>query len=276
LDASSPNAPNATFVWTQIAGPSVGVNGAADGVTFTAPVNTSAPSQQVLTFQAMGSAAGFTTGTGTVAITVRPFNANAVGTKSSGAAQPGDTVTIDLADGVVATSAVWVQDPADTVRVTLTPSGNRAATFSAPQVTSTTNLRFVAVIACNPAGTGTVQGGTLTVPIQVATVELNLPATIQTGQQYNLYDFTLVNGDPTSPEALAGVGLELLFFAATPGDGGLPPGVVVSVDQATGVLTVTAGAGQTIEIVARLFGTAGELANNVDDGDTVLIVGGDN
>ena len=276
LDASSPNAPNATFVWTQIAGTSVGVNGAADPVTFTAPVNTSVPSQQVLTFQATGSATGFTNGSGTVAITVRPFNANSVGTKSSGAAQPGDTVTIDLADGVVATSAVWVQDPADTVRVTLTPSGNHTATFSAPQVTSTTNLHFVAAIDCNSAGTGVVQGGTLTVPIQVATVDVRLgsalpPVTVTEGGQLDLYDFTLVNGELTTPASLSGRGLELLFFAAKPGDGGLPPGVEVSIDQLTGMLRVTAGAGETIEIVARLFGTAGELRS---DQDTIAIVAG--
>jgi len=300
LDASSPNAPSATFVWRKLAGPSVNVpDDSPDGVTFTAPVNTSAPSQQVLTFQATGSAAGFTTGTGTVAISVRPFNANSVGTKSSGAAQPGDPpVTIDLADGVnPAFSALWVQDPSDTVKVSLTPSGNRAATFPVPQATclggtnngaactgaadcpqgtcsplaTTTNLHFVAVIDCNPAGAGTVQGGTLTVPIQVATVDVTLPDSVNEGTTLNLYTVTRVNGNLTDPQTLAGNGLQLLFFASSPNDGDLPPGVDVSVDQPTGVLTVNTGAGQTIEILARLFGTAGELGS---DSDTILITPG--
>ncbi len=269
LDASSSNAPTATFSWAQIAGTNVGIPGGTDPVNFTAPVNTTT-SAQVLTFQATGSAAGFATNSGTVGITVRPFNANSVGTKSSGAAQPGDTVTLDLADGVVAVSAAWVQDPADTIRVTLTPSGARAATFAAPQVTVTTNLRFMAVIACNPAGAGTVQGGTLTVPIQVATVDVALPDNITTGTTLNLYTVTTVNGVATDPVTLAGRDQQLLFFASSPNDGGLPPGVVASIDQETGVLTVTSGAGQTIQIRARLFGTAGELASDVD---TMGIVG---
>jgi len=243
-----------------------------------------------LRFAATGSAPNFSTRiSDPVDITVRGFNATAVGTKSSGAAKPTQTVTIDLADGVIATSAAWVQDPADAVRVALTPSGNRAATFLAPQVTATTNLHFVAVIDCNPAGAGTVQGGTLTVPIQVATVEL-LPLTVSVGQVVNFYDFVRVNGQSETPATLADKGLELFFFASTPCNpacsgtepcDGLPNGVEVSICQTLltpscvnhglGDMTVTAGAGQTIEIRARLFGTANELAS---DCDSVVIGGG--
>ncbi len=194
---------------------------------------------------------------------------------------------------------VWVQDGEDTVRVNLSrrcvggpsddspcdddtdcPGGecDRAASFDAPEVTATTNLRFVAVMDCVDSGAGVVRAGRLTIPIQVATIELTLPATVEEGQQLNLYTFTRVNGDACAADqtcggvSLSDRGLEVLFFAAQPGNGSLPPGVSLSIDQATGVMTVTSGAGQTIEITARLFGTAGELANNEGDGDTIVIV----
>jgi hypothetical protein len=277
LDATStPAQPTTTIIWSQIGPPSLGIN-PADPVTFMAPVFTSGASSNLL-FRATGSASGRTDGADTVQVTTRSVDTAAVGTKSSGAAQPGDPpVTIDLADGVnAALVPVWVQDIADTVRVVLTqPQGSRSATFNPPQVTTTTDLHFVAVIDCVPGGAALVQGGRLTVPIQVATVVLTLPDTVADGGgQVNLYLFTNVNNSGMgveTPATLTSRGLELLFFAATPGDGGLPPGVEVSIDQATGMLTVTAGAGQTIEIVARLFGTAGELASHQD---TIGIVTG--
>jgi hypothetical protein len=222
---------------------------------------------------------------------------------------------------------IWVQDADDALRVNLSrrcvggtnndalcdsntdcPGGecDRAASFDAPQVTATTNLRFVAVMNCVDGAAGVVRAGRLTVPIQVATIELTLPASVEEGQTLNLYTVTRVNGDTCLADqtcggvSLAERGLEVLFFAAEPGNGGLPPGVEVSLvrrcdggpndgltcqtDAAcggssceqTGELAVTSGAGETIEIIARLFGTAGELANNEGDGDTLDIVAAGN
>jgi len=134
------------------------------------------------------------------------------------------------------------------------------------------------VIDCNPAGAGTVQGGALTVPIQVATVEL-LPLTVSVGQVVHFYDFVKVNGQSETPGTLALKNLQLFFFASTPCNpacggaepcDGLPNGVELSIDQNTGDMTVTAGAGQTIEIRARLFGTANELASDCDS----VVIGG--
>lgn len=288
LDATS-NPANAVITWSQIGVPSVGVTNAADPVSFTAPGSSTAGALFNLTFQATGAAAGFANGTDTVQIATRPVNTTGVcvggtnpgasctqagdcagggascdiiDTKGSGDAQPGETVTIDLADGEDPTfDVVWVQDVSDTTRVVITPSaGTQEATFVAPQVTQTTALHFIPVIDCAPGGPGQVRGGRLTVQIQVATIELNLPANVTVGVPLDLFDYLLVNGVPTSPAELDDVDLEVLFFAAEPGDGGLPPGVELTVDQDTGQLLVTAGAGQSIEVVARLFGTAGELA----------------
>jgi len=278
-----------TITWTQPGGPSVGLNPTTNPTAFTAPTSNSGASQ-FLTFQATGSATGFDNGSDTVEISTRPVNTTAVGTKSSGAAKPTQTVTIDLADGVnQALVPVWVQDVGDPQKVVLTqPQESRSATFSAPQVTATTDLHFIAVINCVAGGKGAVQGGALTVPIQVATVEL-LPLTVSVGQVVHFYDFVKVNGCPNpgnpgcpseTPATLASKGLQLFFFASTPcipacsgaePCDGLPNGVDLSIDQNTGNMTVTAGAGQTIEIRARLFGTANELASDCD----TVVIGGD-
>jgi hypothetical protein len=111
------------------------------------------------------------------------------------------------------------------------------------------------------------------VSVQVATIELNLPATITVGGDgaINLFDYTFVNDELKTPAELDAAGLEVLFFASEPGDGNLPPGVVLTIDQETGLLTVTSGSGQSIEVTARLFGTAGELANTEGDGDIIAI-----
>jgi len=277
---SDPLQPNASITWTQIAGPPVYSNNsldpvinAPDPVTFTAPSTAAIGALFSMAFRATGTASGHLNGTDAVQVTTRPVGTVDLMTKSSGAAQPGDPVTIDLADTESPNLIpVWVQEVSDAIRVNLIqPSGSQSATFSAPQVSLTTSLHFVAVAGCPSAGTGLIRSGALTVAIEVATVELVLPATFQTGHQYNLYDFTLVNGEPTSPAALESVDLTLLFFAVLPGGGELPQEVQVSIDKETGILTVTAGAGHAIEIIAQLWGTAAELVNNEGDGDTVLI-----
>lgn len=260
-------APGGTFV--------AGANGTA---IFTAPIDASSV-PRIFTFTATAILPGFSPGQDSVRLTLPGFELTAqVATKTSGAARSSalngtvpEVVTLTLADTVPGGwTAVWTQtgDPGDP-QVVLTASGNRSATFEAPAVTSTIQLTFLATVTGCGLGTLT---GMATVSIQWGDVGLTLPATIQTGQQYNLYDYTLVNGDPTSPAALDALDLTLLFFAVAPGGGELPPEVAVSINQTTGILTVTAGAGQTIEIITRLFGTAGELANNEGDGDTVPIV----
>ncbi|MDO8629781.1 MAG: thrombospondin type 3 repeat-containing protein, partial [Phycisphaerales bacterium] len=206
-----------TINWSQVGVPSVELASTNNPTTFKAPTNRFGDSQ-FLTFRATGSAApDFDPGNDVVQISTRQVNVTAVGTKSSGAAKPTQTVTIDLADGVNAAFVpVWVQDVGDPLKVVLTqPQGSRSATFTAPQVTATTDLHFIAVVNCTPGETGAVLGGALTVPIQVATVEL-LPLTITQGQVIHFYDFVRVNGQSETPATLAGKSLQLFFFASTP------------------------------------------------------------
>jgi hypothetical protein len=272
-----PAEPTTTITWTQTGGPTVGVNNALDPVTFSAPAAATVGAIFNLTLQATGSASGFSNGTDSVQITTLPVDVANLATKSSGAAQPGDTVTVDLADIEPETLVPsWVQDVNDATRVALTPQpGTQTATFTAPGVQTTTNLHFVAVVGCPRVGVDPIRSGALTVPIQVATVVIELPPDgFAEGTQENLYQFTNVNGNGVGVEdaaSLAAKGLELLFFASAEGNGSPPSGVDVSINQDTGVLTITSGAGETIKITGRLFGTAGELAF---DDDTVLIVAG--
>jgi len=302
LDATPLTPASQTITWSQPGGPSVGIAGAPDPATFVAPTSSSGASQ-VLTFQATGSAAGYTSGSDMVQISTRAVNflfcqggvnvglpcevdgdcgtggfcRSYVGTKSSGAARPHETVTIDLADGVnPALVPVWVQDVGDPLRVTLNqpvdPLGHRLpATFTAPEVAATTDFHFIAAIDCVGVGAGQVHGANVTVPIQVATVGMTLPASVATGSPLNLYSITQVNGSPADPLALENQGLRLLFFASTPCNpvcrvggpcDGLPNGVTLSIDQNRGILTITGGVGQTIEIRSQLWGTANQLASN--------------
>jgi hypothetical protein len=292
--------PNPVITWSQATGTSVVVNNTTSGVAnFAAPVNNSAPAGQVLQFTANASAPNHTATTSSpVNITVRGFNVSTVvGTKSSGAARSGDStpVVIELArlcsndatrtcnvdaDCLPGTclpiggaSASWVQDPADTVRVTLVdtvPADPRAKMFTPPVVTQTTTLHFVAVVDCNPAGAGTIQGGSLSVLIQTATLDLNLDPNTGDCSQIDLYDFITVNGvnDGTNTQAsLQARGLEVLFFVTGPG-GGAPVGVEEFLNPETGLLTIRSGAGQSLDVEARLFGAASQLAS---DTDTLLI-----
>lgn len=287
LDAQpNPAQPTTTITWTQIAGPTVYIDNTVDPVinapdplTFTAPSTAAIGALFNLTFQATGTASGFTNGTGSVQVTTRPVDTVDVRTKGSGAAKPGEIVTIDLDDTESPDLIpVWVQEVSDATRVILDqPPGSQSATFLAPEVTVITNLHFVAVVAtgCPPAGTGLVRSGALTVPIQVATVLVTLPDNVAEGGSLDLFSVTQVNGVARTSQELKDfldqVGLALLFFASGPANGSLPPGVGVSLDREIGILAVTSGAGETIRIVAILFGTAGELAR---DDDTLDIVPG--
>jgi len=93
-------------------------------------------------------------------------------------------------------------------------------------------------------------------------VDITLPDTITVGDTLELTQFVDVD--------LAPANVVLLFFANSPGDGMLPPGVVATIDQDADTLTVTAGAGQTIEVRVEVLGTgAVPLA---EDSDTIMIV----
>lgn len=283
---STPQQPTTTITWTQIAGPTVYIDhtvdpviNAPDPLTFTAPSTAAIGALFNLTFQATGSASGFTNGTDSVQVTTRPVDTVDVKTKGSGAAKPREIVTIDLDDTEGPDLIpVWVQEVSDATRVILDqPPGSQSATFRAPEVTAITNLHFVAVVAtgCPPVGMGLVRSGALTVPIQVATVLVTLPDNVAEGGSLDLFSVTQVNGVARTSQELKDyldqVGLVLLFFASGPANGNLPPGVDVSLDHEIGLLTVTSGAGDTIRILAILSGTAGELAR---DDDTLAIVPG--
>lgn len=264
---ANPTPANATITWSQLpGGPATNVNNASDPASFVAPA-TSSGVAQTMNFQATGTGPSNCPGTDTVRVDTKPLDTTAILTKSSGAAQPGEVVSIDLADEEnQSLDIVWVQDAADTVRVTLSQTnGSNEATFTAPNVNATTDLHFVAIGACVNGQPGTVDAGKQTVSIQKATVDLNLPATINEGSTITLTTFTTVTNAP--------VGAELLYFASAVGSSDdLPVGVTVTVDQDAGTLTIDgapAGA-TTIEVTVQLFGTAGLLAT---DSDTISIQG---
>jgi hypothetical protein len=282
LDATPLTPAVQTITWTQVGVPFVELASTGDPTTFKAPTSSLGDSQ-FLTFKATGSAGGFDPGSDTVLISTRSVTVSQtpVGTKSSGAAKPLQTVTIDLADNVVATSAAWVQDPADIVRVTLTPIGERAASFVAPTVQATTDLHFLATaVYCPVEGEDTQQPGSpLTVSIQVGTVALNLPdlpAGVEVGVPYDLTPFASVGGGaPTE--------YSLLFRVSD--NGALPPGVDV-ITNATdvdivdngitippGYLLVRSGTpGQVLTILVQLLGTAGLL--DEASGTLTIVAGG--
>jgi hypothetical protein len=113
------------------------------------------------------------------------------------------------------------------------------------------------------------------VPIQVATVLVTLPDNVAEGGSLDLFSVTQVNGVARTSQELQDfldqAGLSLLFFASGSANGSLPPGVDVSLDHEIGLLTVTSGAGETIRIVAILYGGAGELARDDDTLDIVPV-----
>jgi hypothetical protein len=158
-------------------------------------------------------------------------------------------------------TAAWEGDAANNPAVTLTAVPPSEATFTAPDPDETALLTFTATIPEDPTGVaGCDLGaltGTLTVPIQVADVTLDFAPVsdeIHVGVPVSLWDHTAISGiDPASVVSL--------YAAAKPGDGELPPGVTLSINQDTGVLLVTAGADETpLEITVEVFGTAGSLA----------------
>ena len=136
-----------------------------------------APFDGAFTIKAMaeGSAVGASNGEDTVTFTLPSF------TKSSGAARSPalgfgpETVSLRLADSVPDPwTAVWEADDLNAVPVTLVSSPPREAEFTAPNVTSTTELTFRAdLTGCEIFDSPETLTGTLVVPIQFASVTLD-------------------------------------------------------------------------------------------------------
>ena len=92
----------------------------------------------------------------------------------------------------------------------------------------------------------------VSIPIQIATVSLDTPAQVTIGGTLQLDNFITV-------DLIAAGDFDLLFFVN--GNGALPPGVLVNVNQLTHLLTVDPGSATgTIQITVQVFGTAGDLA----------------
>jgi len=263
---------SATITWSGDTDRVENFTSSANVATFTSPIE---PDQgdQIFSFTATASASGYSNGARTVGFILRDFSeTEQVATKSSGAAGPGDTVTLSLGDTVPTDwldSAEWEQNEGNLPAVTpLIPEGPGGVTFTAPNVTETTDLEFtVTIIGGCPLGTLT---GSVTVPIQVADVVFDLPSTIAVGETLDLDDDDNPDtGQPILTITGAPTDREVLFFPAAEDNGELPEGVEVTVDQDTGVMTVSAGIGETIQITVQVFGTAGLLA---EASDTIEIV----
>jgi hypothetical protein len=250
-----------TFTWTKTAGGDIDF--IANGAMLDVAVPAGAAAQQQFTFTVTGELTGYSAGFASVTITVKALDETPqmVETRSSGAAQPGDTVTLDLDDSEDA-EVVWTQDDGDKIEAgTITPVDDQSSTFMAPAVTSTVTLNFNAS-GCRADMPGVPLQGAVSVPIQVASItSFDLPATVTIGVPLTLSDFlTIGAGAPAQ--------LEVLFFVA--GNGDLPPGVQAQITGPNAdVLEVSAGAGQSITVDVQIVGTAGVLA---EQSDMILIV----
>ncbi len=270
------SASGASFTWTKatIGGPVLPdanfvING--NEATFSAPTDP-AFSQATFRFVVTATASGFNPGNASVEFEMPLFDADTqVATKSSGAVAgcvpPAacEIVTLRFGDDVPSgwgvdvgncwTQVVGVGDPV----VEINNPCSSPTTFDAPEVTTTTDLVFTVQATGCP---GETLGGTVTVPVQVATVTLDLSSAgpLAPGQTLTLDDpqfLTLTSIDPND--------VTFLFSAGSVGNGSLPAGVVVTIDQNTSVLTVVTGPAsgtQDITITVQVIGTAGFLASD--------------
>ncbi len=248
---------DAVVTWTQTSGPEPFdfVDNGDGTAGFTAPgspLNT----LQILRFTATAEASGHNDGSDMVEVAIVPFKGTAtvLTTQVDGAAQAGETVKITLGDTEPSDrTARWAQEPNDAVAFPVTldaQADNRSATFTAPVVPQTTDLRFLAA-GCSSSEPGQVFTGEVTAPIQFADVTLDFSSIndqIAIGEPLTLTNFINVSGiDLADIE---------LFFSSTGPD---------PIDQATSVLTVTSGVGETITITVQVLATAGFLDNDSDD-----------
>jgi hypothetical protein len=175
--------------------------------------------------------------------------------KSSGVAQPGEMVVLSLDEDLPAAcdaATLWTQTAGTAA---LNPNDSHADgsfTFTAPNVAVTMNLSFRVDIPANCAPNQPARTANLTVPVHVANVVFDLPATIALNSPLSLVSFTSVSGAPAD--------FLTLYFSEEP----LPAGVNLEINQFDRTLTVTSGVGQTIEITVQVFAASGLLAQGAD------------
>ena len=260
---------NCTINWNQISGPLVSLttnNGVVDVV-----LGPNLNEDDEIVIRATGTADGRAPGTTDPKITIKPYNnAGALQvliTKSSGAAQPGEQVEIDLGDNESSQWQVfWIQDAGDADSAgTITRAGNnQAATFIAPVVGTTVDLNFNAQ-GCRADQLGTGLTGALAVPVQVANITaFDLPAQININQVVDLDTITTVEDAPDD--------YELVFFVLDQNGAPLPNNVTVVIDEVAHTFQITAAPNNTtIQVIVQVFGTAGMLDTA---SETTVVVGG--
>jgi hypothetical protein len=230
------------------------------------PATFFAPMNGVFTITATGSnSPANTDGLASVRVSLPTF------TKSSGAARSAalgfgeEVVTLTLAQRVLDSgrftpAATWEADAGNAAPVTITavPGSDTNAIFTAPDLTQTTDLSFKATVDGCPLGS---LAGTLVVPIQYAEIDsIDVPSTITLDVPTSLA--VTVSGIDAGD-------FKAFFSASAVDDGELPEGVALTLvqdfqcspnDTLPGAcLTVTAGAGETLEIKVELLATAGSL-----------------
>jgi hypothetical protein len=260
----------ATIEWAQTSGRAVDnfVDNGDKTATFTIP--TVAEALDEFEFTATGSADGYADASASVTVRIDAYTSTVellgAEIKSSGAAVPGETVTLELDDEVdAAWTAVWEADAGNAYPVTLTITDSRSASFVAPEVTESVELTFQ-VRGCRSDDLGVGLEGTVSVPVQVAGAVFDLPAEIEVGSTVDMkQDDNPDTGLPIlTVDSGAPADFEVLFFLSA--DGALPPDVLVTVEQETGILTVDAASAVDVdvEVAVQVFGAAGLLAEAFD------------
>lgn len=173
---------------------------------------------------------------------------------NSGAALPGDPVTLLLSDTAPAGSAdtaVWMQVGGE--QVTLSDVVDGAVTFDAPTVTTSTTLMFEVTTGECPGMISRTE-----VAVQTATIEFDLPTQIIEGTTVDLSvpPILTLTGEPANT-------LVLFFIQSN------PSGADVQLDQVTGELVVGSGAGSVVTIAVQVFSTAGQLGVTTVDSFTI-------
>ncbi len=257
LSVASTDPEDATIVWTITSGSGATFTDNGGG-SATAIFPPSASATDQFKFTATGSALGFANGSATVTVTMNAYDFKdivTVATKSSGAAQPGDAVSIDLADSEDAEWQVsWKQDAADSVDAGAITMTGQVGSFTAPSVSESTSLNFNAT-GCRADNIGVGLTGTVAVEVQVVSAVFNLPASVVKGGTVQLDASVTLTGEPAT--------FELLFF--TTANGALPSDVLVSINQDTNVLTVDINSvDYPLVITVQIIGTAGQLDELTD------------
>lgn len=265
----------ATITWAQTGGPSGAELTDNNDGTATVTFPHTAEVLDTFEFTATGSLSPtFSDGATTVNVTMNAYTSMVmIDTRSSGAALPGDAVEIELDDNDPdfnsSWQVVWEQQDGDTEQLAgdalvQDPDDSPIATFTAPAVDTSTTLNFNAT-GCRADLLGAGLDGSIAIPVQIANVTFDLPASITIGDDPLQLDDALYLNVTDAPGTLT-----ILFFADN--NGTLPPGVNISIDQDTNQLTVAndSATATGITITVQVFGTAGLLA---EASDTIDIVG---